>query len=445
MKRFVPLVLILSVLGCQPGEKISGPTGPVESVSFAFCSFGPSWMAIQNEGDVWKQVTVPSSGPITFDATEKVSIAMTLSFFGNFTLILNVTRAELDNSLLAPFGCEEEDFGNRELAGTASNIADGDLAAIHAGLELTYASTDGEPWSLQFLPNTPIDLVAVRLPAPTNLEPDRLIVRRVLQPQLPPATPQPVTTLDFAAADAVAPAIHSLTISGTEANGAGVTGTFITANGTEATLTNTFAPADGPLDYYAVPAALRNSTDLHHLEVFSAGDVSDRVVLQWFDAPGARTVTLGPVVTAPTITTVGTSPVRMRALVPAQSEYPTAASVTFSQFEQSEDDFDIRFVQVTTTAAFLAGLPTAWDLTIPDLSGAGYQADWGLKIGPEVEWQVDVLNATGVSIFGPAVVNGAMIATASRYSPSFFVTSAQGNPKRTGWQPFGSSLLRRHR
>lgn len=445
MKRFVALAASLSILSCQPGEKISGPTGPVEAVSFEFCQLRPSWMAIQNEGDVWKQITVPAAGPITFDATEKVSLAMTLSFFGNFTLILHVTREELDNSLLAPLGCEEDDFGNRELAGTASSIADGDLAVIHAGVELAYAYTDG-PWSVQFLPNAPVDLVAVRLTAPTNMAPDRLIVRRVLQPQLSPATPQPATTLDFAAPDAVGPEIQTLTINGTGTNGAAVTGTFITASGTEATLTNTFAPADGPLDYFAVPTALRNSTDLHYLEVYSAGDVSDRLVLQWFDAPGPKTVTLGPAVPAPTITTVATSPVRMKALVPTQSEYPTAAAVNFAQFEQSGDDFDIRFVQITTTAAFLGGaLPAAWDLTIPDLSGAGYQAAWGLKAGPQVEWQVDVLNATGVGIFGPAAVNGATIATASRYSPSFFVTAAYRSQKRSQLQPFGSSLLRRSR
>jgi hypothetical protein len=445
MKRFVALVVSLSVLGCQSGDKISGPTGPVEAVSFAFCGFfRPTWVAIQNEGDAWKQLTVLNNSPITFDATEKVSLAMTFSLFGNFTLILNVTRDELDNGLLAPLGCEEDEFGDRELAGTVSGIVDGDVAVIHAGAEVTYAFTDGEQWSLHFLPNTPVDLVAVRMP--NQVFPDRLIVRRGVQPQVSPPTPQTATALNFAAADAVAPETHTLTINGIGTGTAAVTGTFITATRTEATLTNGVLFADGSLDYDAVPPAVRTSTDLHSLEVIASNNDGERAVLQWFDTPVAKTIALGPLVSAPTITTVGTSPIRMKALVPAQSEYPTAAGVIFSQFEQSADDFDIRFVQITTTAGFLGGaLPTAWDLTIPDLSGAGYQADWGLKVGPQVEWQVDVLNATGVGIFAPGVVNGATLAVASRFSPSFIATSAYRSAKRNQLQPFGSSLLRRHR
>jgi hypothetical protein len=444
MKRFAVLVVSFTVLGCQPGEKVSGPTGPVEAVSFAFCGFfRPSWMAVQNEGDVWKQVTVPASGPLTLDATAKVSLAMTFSFLGNFTLILNVTRDELEGSLLAPLGCEEDEFGDREIAGTVSGLVDGDVAVIHAGPERAYGYTDGQQWAVQFLTNTPVDVVAVRMPQ--QVFPDRLIVRRGVQPQVAPPTPQTATTLNFAAADAVVPETQTLTVNGVGTSTVAITGTFITANGTEATLTNDLLFADGSLDYYTVPAALRTSSDLHHLDVYASSNDGERAMQQWFDAPASKTVTLGPVVSAPTITTVGTAPIRMKALVPAQSEYPTAAGATFVQFEQVGDDFDIRFVQITTTVGFLGGLPTEWDLTIPDLSGAGYQADWGLKVGPEVEWQVDVLGATGVAIFQSAFVNGATIATSTRFSPSFSVVSPYRTEKRPRWQPFGSSHLLRRR
>lgn len=87
MHKTVALVLtIVFAAACTSGDKISGPSGPVEAVTLDICSFlRPTWMAIQNEGDSWKAIAVPASGPIAFDATEKVSVAMVISFQGSFT------------------------------------------------------------------------------------------------------------------------------------------------------------------------------------------------------------------------------------------------------------------------------------------------------------------------------------------------------------------------
>jgi hypothetical protein len=101
----------------------------------------------------------------------------------------------------------------------------------------------------------------------------------------------------------------------------------------------------------------------------------------------AKTTTFGPqlgTVTKPT--TIGTTPyLRLRAQVPTQSTYTSAAALDLDQNNNT--------VSIVMTAAYLSSTPTTWTLDVPDLSSAGYDATWGLKNGVGVSWSATALSA----------------------------------------------------
>ena len=104
MKRIATFVLTVGLLAACKGDG-TGPSGPVEQVVMQFCDeFRPPWFAIQNEGEQWKQISVPATGPVTFDATEKVSIAFSFPLFGAITQVMNVRRDEITGGQTGIFG-----------------------------------------------------------------------------------------------------------------------------------------------------------------------------------------------------------------------------------------------------------------------------------------------------------------------------------------------------
>jgi hypothetical protein len=427
MTRIAALALTLVVTGGCAGDKVGGPSGPKESVSLEMCSdFRPNWMAIQNEGEAWQAITVPATGPITFDATPQVSVAMALSFFGfgGFTTVFNVARDEIDAAPVF-LDCEGFAFGDRELNGTVAGLVDDDYAGISASSAYTNAGVESPAWSLPSLPNQSLDLVATRVSDPFLQTVDRVIVRRGLLPGLPGSAPIPV--LDFAAAEAKALAATTLTLSNVGNDVVDVTNTFTTANGTTHPLTSSFSPgATHPV--YSVPSELTVAGDLHALSVTAFTDQQQgfRDATHYYRTAGNKSLTLGAFVGIPTITTVTSSPTkRMRAQLASQSDYPDGVAVAFSQGTNcGEGCFTIYVVSVLTTAAFLGGTPATWELTIPDLSAAGYQASWGLQNNATpVEWDVTALGGGSSAALGTPV-EGATITSSSRSSSAGLAAAA---------------------
>ena len=88
------------------------------------------------------------------------------------------------------------------------------------------------------------------------------------------------------------------------------------------------------------------------------------------------------------MTTVATSPyVRLRAVLARQTEYDQSFYASFEQQGSTP-----RTVIIEATAAFIGA--GAFDVTIPDLTAAGYDATFGLKTGVST---LHVLQATGYS------------------------------------------------
>jgi hypothetical protein len=173
------------------------------------------------------------------------------------------------------------------------------------------------------------------------------------------------------------------------------------------------------VNYVSVPASLRIGTDIHVLQ----SDLSDvegtRSLAHYYTTPAAKTLAFGPMVGTPTITTVATTPyVRPRAQLASQAEYAGGVLV---QWTHTTGETTGNIVAVLTTAGFVGGVPATWDVTVPDLSDAGYPAASGLQ-GTDYSWSASVISATsGVSLFGGAPPDGTTIITATRGSVEEFL------------------------
>jgi hypothetical protein len=119
-----------------------------------------------------------------------------------------------------------------------------------------------------------------------------------------------------------------------------------------------------------------------------------------------RTITLGPPLAVPAVTSVATTPyLRPRAQLASQSAYNAAASVQFDQNDQR--------VEVVASAAWFGGLPASWALEVPDLAAAGYDPAWGLRSGTPLNWGMEALTGNFLVFAGATLIDGAQIVGAA--------------------------------
>ncbi len=58
-----------------------------------------------------------------------------------------------------------------------------------------------------------------------------------------------------------------------------------------------------------------------------------------------------------------------------------------------------RAVYVWASAAYFGGLPPTWDLSMPDLSAAGYLSTYGIQTGVPLHWYVSAHSSYGLRQF----------------------------------------------
>jgi hypothetical protein len=278
------------------------------------------------------------------------------------------------------------------LHGTVANLG---AATAHVTLGAASADVAGGAatgaFTLDGAPDQASDLLLVRDTDATGFAPsiDKMLIRRGLN--LPSNAMIPV--LDLSSSEAFATATAQATVVGLGADAAVIISDFITATRTTGTLS---VNNDGATlsAFTVVPPSQLAASDVHRLIV--AGESFDgnaiREAVAWFHTPSDQTVTLGPALTSPAISTVfAGAPQRLRAQLPSQSEY--SASL-FVEFDQDDGFFLHQDVVLSIAASYAGGTPSMWDLAIPDLSAAGYNAAWGLRSGIAADWFVAASNRT---------------------------------------------------
>ena len=402
--RFVVLPLLsASLAGCDS----TGP-GPLDltDVFLDFCASDvPVFLAFQNEGADWERVTGDAQGTFAFQATPTFVLAIVHQIGGRMsTEYLYATPEDIEP--LNGVSCIEQ-TGTKSLTGTVAGVPAGSAVMASMASSFDYVEAPASALTLTDLPAGALDLIAHREIIGINtVTPDRVIVRRAQDRVNGSAIP----VLDFASGEAVAAAPHTLTVSGLSS--ADITEfllTFSTATTRRHSLSELETLSSSTRTINGIPASLTQSGDHHELEVFADGGTLYRGEVQYYREPSTRSVTLGAVLSNPTLTqTTTNSQLRPRTMLPSQFEYGSFASVSLIQSD--------REVTVTVTNAFHGGTPITWDIQVPDVTAVpGFPANARLLPATDTDWYVDAYGGTGgAAAFFGAPADGATLHFAGR-------------------------------
>lgn len=383
----------------------SGGGGGGGNIAYQFCDATriPIYFAVRDGASgSWTKLTATGSNTYSFSLSQSVgSVAYVIQTGSSFaTTVMMQTAAEIAAS--ATSECVNNPGTGKTVTGSVAGLGATESAAINLGSAAASVNFPATTFSLAGVPNGSLDLVAVR--SGINLttfatEPNKMIIRRGLNQ----AAGSVIPVLDFGAAEAFAPQASTLTLTNLGTDNAFVQSLFVTGGGTTGVAFNGGIPSNSTTrTIYGVPTANLGSGDLHEISVIAqnAGSSSSRIAQTYFRTFGARTLTLGPTLNAPTITTSLTASVlRPRAQGTLQAEYNQAVTVSFQQGTRS--------VTISVSKGYL-GAATTYDLEVPDLSPTGYLAAWGLTPTGTVTYSM-----TGIGGVGSAISDGTTVSLAS--------------------------------
>jgi hypothetical protein len=333
---------------------------------------------------------------------------------GFSTSVFYGSRAELTAVALGDqCGGLHASVGTRRLTGSLSGIATNSAFVSVGGASTQLQIPQGLSFTLDQVPSGPRDLIAAAI----NVNPGipaaypRMILRRDV------AYTTTIPQLNFSGPEWFTPIARTIATNNLGTDHSSVEVSFATANGSSAPYLN---EDGGPnaVRFLGMPDSLLQPGDLHAVSIFAApvNGASGRLAIVLHRSVVADTVTFGPPLNQPTVTSLGTSPyLRLRAQVASQAEYNGGATADFSQ--------NANTVDVVITTGYVGSVPATWTIDVPDLTAAGYDPAWGAKTGSPVDWQVVALGGSFLPLLGATPVDGMRItaALAGNTSSSFDV------------------------
>lgn len=361
----------------------SDPTAPRLRVELDFCADdAPVFLAIRNEAGDWVAQAPDANATYTFDVTPRFALAYVRGTPASYTT--NVMYASIgETASLLGVECVET-LGSRTLSAAVAGMTAGNVAQIAMGAARAVTFGQGA-FQVTGVVDAPTDIVATRV-APAGAGPLGVIVRRGVD--LPDGATLPV--FDFAAAEAVAPESHAVTISGLvpgENNRIDVS--FRTARTTTFPFSLVTGFSDATRDAVMLPASRTTDTDWHTMDVLARapGGGPHRGERQFFHVASDRSVALGPVMIEPTVELADAQ--RLRVTFGLQPQY-----MSFAQVRVEQPIPNARRVSVIATREN-PGDVGDWVLEIPDLSGVeGFPTDAMLGIGRDAVWVVEAFTGS---------------------------------------------------
>ena len=361
------------------------------AISYRFCDQVPTFFAFRNgSSGSWTAVQVGANNTFSFSISQGTGQIAYATANGSGGVDVQVQYLAASEFPAYAGNVCAANPATKTVTGTVAGLAAGNSATISLGSGTASPSANGAFTINKALDGT-ADLVATRLAI--NLTTftfgiDKLIVRRGINP---PAGGSIGPVIDFNASEAVAPASAVYTIA--NGNGENLTGLsiFSTANGGSASFVSFAQGLTTSVTLSGVPSTLTQAGDLHAAVVFAsvtAGTTTTtRAIYQYNKDLAARTLSLGAAITAPTITTSGTSPyARIRSQGPWQADYPDAVTVGYAQGTGST-----RTWTVTASRAYFGNGSATYDVDLPDLSGvSGFNNAWGLTAGVSTTYSFNI-------------------------------------------------------
>jgi hypothetical protein len=380
---------------------------PLTPISLDFCASDPAlWFAYRNEDGPWTRVVPDANGTVTFDASERVSIAYTRQkksangFLGlNYiTSVQHVTAQQLQP--LSGVTCVSE-FGSKTINGDVTGLSAGETAVVSLHVvQSSVISASAPSYRVQRKPdNGALDLVGVRRSS-TGL-PVNVIIRRGLILENEAVVP----TLDFAGAEAIAMEYPAYSVTGLRGSSDMLFVDFWTGSGPgqmptyQRTVLRSGSAVGALGTYPAVPASLLAPGDRHELTLRS-GPPQDAVgAAEIFAAGSPRSLAIGPSLATPSLTqSASAGGPLFTAEVASQPEYGGMARFIVNRFGNGLTNVFI----VDATSEYLGGTPPTWTLVMPDFSAVeGWNTAWGYVGGVVLTPEVHAFSASSVDIAPP--------------------------------------------
>lgn len=388
--RTVPAVLAaaLAVTACK--KDAAGPV-PADTVviDFSRCVswLRPIWFAFADgAGGAWARVD---------GVGDRYTLALTQPRFGYAWVVADpnvfvrfATVAETtENPLLM---CR----GDKTVFVTVSGLTGG-LAYVSLGGGSVATAAEGTPQAMNAVWRGTQDLLAVVTGGSND---GRMILRRDLDV---PAGGS-VGSLDFAGGESFAPATATLSV----ANAEGETIISSMTYRTGGDCAPLYVPQPAAVTALrGVPAARQRSTDFHYLTVYAGANASWRFATRSFNVLGDLTVTMGPSLSAPTVTELAGPNLRLRFAVTLPAELRTRLDAGYGN------------ANISATVGYFAGGASVVEM--PDLSGvSGWQVAWAPTMGPLLaQWWVQALGVTGAPCAEGSTVFGASRSSLAGLAP----------------------------
>jgi hypothetical protein len=412
------------------------------NIKYTFCAPDlPIWVAAQSDNGAWTRLTAGANNTYSFDVSNRGGIAYVTQTGTSYDLtVVYGTAAELTTGGTSP--CTVFPSGTKHLTGTVAGLSPTGGAFVSLGSVFQFdIGAVSQSFAFDSLPVGPLNLDASRfaldLTSGSIAAPDKIILRRGVNYPNNSAIP----ALDFNGAEAFAPATATLSIANLGADSAAVGVSYFT--GVFGLGAFTFNIGGATQTYAGIPTAQLQAGDLHSLFVSASpnnDDTSSRGLITYFRTVSNRTATLGAALSTPTVTSIAGAPyVRLRTQFASQSTYGQRATVDYSQTD--------RTATITMTSGYAGGTPATWDLSIPDLSAAGFNPTWALRAGGRTTWDVSAFGGNFLQFISGLPTDGATVQYAMK--SGVLASALRGTfsraPRATSASPVPAAMQRADR
>jgi hypothetical protein len=341
------------------------------------------WFAAQNGTGAWTRVTAGANNTFTFPVGSAGGFAMVRPDGPGFsTSVFYGSQADITALALgSPCRGVNPSGGTKRLTGSIG--ASGATAHAFVGIggaSIQHPAIQGAGFTLDGVPAGQRDLIAANFLNDANDV--NSITRIILRRDVNYASAIPA--LSLTATEALVPVNFRIATNNTGTDQTSVQVSLVTANGASAPYSTTVGNAPSRIPFPGLPDAVLRPGDVHAIEFTArpaSGGSSGRegILLRHSATFDVDTVTFGPTLNQPTVTSLGTSPhLRLRAQLASQASYNVAAVAEFAGVRNSVSGGDRELRERYT-----------------DQLGPRHSGSHGCRVRPDVGVQERVVGGLG--------------------------------------------------
>ncbi len=389
---------------------VNAPAGG-SGIQWRFCDVSriPIWFGVRSgTSGSWTQVAQGANTTYAFTMDGPGQVAFVQQSEAGFNLsIFNATAAEA-----LAFGLAEcvNSPVTKTVHGTLANVPANQGVQVLMGGAAVYVPPGVTTFTLTGVADRATDLIAMR-GVPGSLPGEfASLLEYVVRRNINPAAGATMPVVDFDGSGSMPSASRNLFLENVNGDPFALVTTLSTANGTVGNFLTDFLPSTtSPRSVWGIGPTFLEAGDLHRVMVITTNASAPRQVQRYQNNFfNGNELVFGPTLNAPTISALGSSPVRLRATGTWQAEYGVSAGATFIQSQAAPN---ARTVTMTGSRDFFGD--AGFTFEVPDFTGApGWNPAWMLRSGVATD---HIVSAIGSLSGGSAVpADGVTLRTGQR-------------------------------